>query len=67
MADFTWLPANRAAPEHVGAVFATGGARKCRCQAMKVPGWIWRDTTQGERDAALVEQPGCGAAWFDEP
>ena len=46
MPDFTWLPANQAATEDVEAVFATGGAHKCRCQALKVPGWIWRDTTQ---------------------
>jgi hypothetical protein len=41
-------------------VFETGGVRKCRCQALKVPGWIWRDTTQEQRDAALLEQAGCG-------
>jgi hypothetical protein len=62
MPDFTWLPANQAAPEDVDSVFATGGAHKCRCQALKVPGWIWRDTTQDERDAALVEQTACGTA-----
>ena len=39
-----------------------GGARRCRCQALKVPGWIWRDTTQVERDAALLEQAGCGTS-----
>lgn len=42
MPEFTWLPANRAAVEDVEAVFATSGAAKCRCQALKVPGWIWR-------------------------
>lgn len=41
-------------------MFATGGARKCRCQALKVPGWIWRDTTQEQRDDALLEQTACG-------
>jgi GNAT superfamily N-acetyltransferase len=40
--------------------FGTGGARKCRCQALKTPGWIWRDTTQEQRDAAQLEQTGCG-------
>jgi len=25
-----------------------------------VPGWIWRDTTQEQRDAALLEQTACG-------
>lgn len=60
MPDFTWLPANEATPEHLEAVFATGTAQKCRCQAYKVPGWIWRDTTQEQRDVALVEQAACG-------
>jgi hypothetical protein len=27
-----------------------------------VPGWIWRDTTQEQRDAALLEQTACGTA-----
>ncbi|SDP55728.1 hypothetical protein SAMN04489867_2911 [Pedococcus dokdonensis] len=62
MPEFSWRPANEAAPEDVEAVFDTGGARKCRCQAYKVPGWIWRDTTQEQRDAALVEQTACGTA-----
>ena len=60
MPDFTWRPAHEAAVEDVEAVFATGGAAKCRCQALKVPGWIWRDTTQEERDAALLAQTACG-------
>ena len=60
MPEFTWLPANEATPEDVEAVFATGGARKCRCQNWKVPGWIWRDTTQEQRDVAQVEQTACG-------
>lgn len=60
MPDFSWLPANQAEPEHVEAVLGTGGAGKCRCQGLKVPGWIWRDTTQEQRDAALVEQTACG-------
>jgi len=42
------------------AVFEAGGARKCRCQALKVEGWIWRDSTQEQRDSALLEQAGCG-------
>ena len=25
-----------------------------------MPGWIWRDTTQEQRDAALLEQTACG-------
>jgi len=58
--EFTWRPANEATTEDVTAVFDAGGARKCRCQALKVPGWIWRDTTQEQRDAAQLEQTGCG-------
>ena len=41
-------------------MFDTSGARNCRCQALKCAGWIWRDTTQEQRDAALLEQAGCG-------
>ncbi len=37
-----------------------GGAAKCRCQGLKVEGWIWRDSTQEEREAALVAQTACG-------
>ena len=60
MPAFTWLPANEATDEHVEAVLGSGGSARCRCQAYKVPGWIWRDTTQEQRDAALVEQTACG-------
>lgn len=60
MAEFTWRPANEATTDDVEAVFATGGARKCRCQGLKAPGWIWRDTTQSEREDALVQQTACG-------
>ena len=60
MTEFTWLPANRATPEDVEAVLGAGGAARCRCQALKVPGWIWRDSTQEEREAALVAQTACG-------
>ena len=62
MPEFTWLPANRASVDDVEAVFGSGSARQCRCQALKVPGWIWRDTTQEQRDAALLEQTACGTA-----
>ncbi|MBF4161506.1 GNAT family N-acetyltransferase [Nocardioides acrostichi] len=60
MPAFAWLPANRATRDDVAAVLGAGGAAKCRCQALKVAGWIWRDTTQQQRDAALVEQTACG-------
>lgn len=60
MSQFTWRPANLASNEDVAAVFDTSGASKCRCQGLKVPGWIWRDTNQEQRDAAQLEQTGCG-------
>ncbi len=62
-AAFTWLPASRATDEDVEAVLGPGGASgaaKCRCQRLKVEGWIWRDSTQEEREAALVAQTACG-------
>ncbi len=54
MPEFSWLPAHQASVEDVEVLFPTGVARKCRCQALKVPGWIWRDSTQEEREAALL-------------
>ncbi len=60
MPEFTWRPANEATTEDVEAVFDTGGARRCRCQALKAPGWIWRDTTQEQRDTALLDLTRCG-------
>lgn len=62
MPEFTWRPANEAKTEDVEAVFGAGGARRCRCQALKVPGWIWRDTTQQQRERALLEQAGCATS-----
>ena len=59
-AAFTWLPANRATDADVEAVLGAGGAAKCRCQGLKVEGWIWRDSTQEGREAALVAQTACG-------
>lgn len=61
MPAFTWRPANEASTDDVEAVFASGGARKCRCQALKVEGWIWHDSTQEEREAALLKQVACGS------
>ena len=54
MPEFTWRPANEATTEDLEAVFDAGGARKCRCQALKVSGWIWRDTNQQEPYAAIM-------------
>ncbi len=62
MPAFSWVPANQASTEDVEAVFAASGAGKCRCQALKVQGWIWTDSTQEERAAALLEQTACGTA-----
>lgn len=47
MPEFSWRPANDATSEDVEVVFDAGGARKCRCQALKVPGWIWREAGSG--------------------
>ena len=60
MPEFTWRPANEAATGDVLTVFDAGGARRCRCQGLKTEGWIWRDTTQEQRDAALLDQTACG-------
>ena len=63
MPDFTWVPANRGHGRRTSRRSSPRAApHKCRCQALKVPGWIWRDTTQEQRDAALVEQTACGTA-----
>ena len=60
MPEFSWRPANEAETTDVLAVFDGGGARRCRCQGLKVEGWIWRDSTQEQRDAALLDQTACG-------
>jgi hypothetical protein len=36
--EFWWRPANDATSADVEAVFDAGGAQKCRCQALQVPG-----------------------------
>ena len=60
-AQVTVVPANRASWEDLQAVFGTADyACRCQCQRLKVPGWIWRDSTLAERIAALREQTGCG-------
>ena len=60
MAEFSWLPAHRADPQDVETVFGSGSAARCRCQGYKVEGWIWRDSTQEEREEALRRQTACG-------
>ncbi|GAA4440693.1 GNAT family N-acetyltransferase [Phytohabitans houttuyneae] len=54
------VPANEASWEDVTAVVGSSYAGRCRCQRFKVMGWIWRDSTQQERDEALREQTHCG-------
>jgi GNAT superfamily N-acetyltransferase len=55
------VPANEASWEDVEAVFGTADyAGLCRCQRLKVRGWIWRDSTLEERTVMLQEQTACG-------
>jgi GNAT superfamily N-acetyltransferase len=54
------VPANEVSWDDLSAIFDTGDARHCRCQRFKVPGWIWRDSTQDERVAAQRTQTACG-------
>ena len=57
----TIVPANEASWDDLVAVFGTADyAGRCRCQRLKVRGWMWRDSTEEERSAMLREQTGCG-------
>jgi GNAT superfamily N-acetyltransferase len=57
----TIVPANQASWEDVEAIFGTADyCGRCRCQALKVIPWIWRDSTQHQRTTALQEQTACG-------
>lgn len=57
------VPANLATWADLTAVFGTGDyAARCRCQRLKIEGWIWRDSTFDERVAMQQEQTHC-----DEP
>ena len=59
--EVTVVPANEASWDDLAAVFGTADyACRCRCQRFKVVGWVWRDTTQEERDAMQREQTACG-------
>jgi len=53
------VPANQASWDDLTAIFSADYAARCLCQRFKVPGWIWRDTTQDERTASLCAQTGC--------
>jgi len=54
------VPANEASWDDITAVLSTSYPGRCRCQRFKVVGWMWRDSTQEERDAALRAQTACG-------
>jgi GNAT superfamily N-acetyltransferase len=58
--QLTIVPANEASWDDLDAVFGANDPNQCRCQRLKVPGWIWRDTTQVERIEMLREQTACG-------
>lgn len=55
------VPANEASWDDLLAIFGTTDyPGRCHCQARKVRGWIWRDSTQEERTAMLRAQTACG-------
>ncbi|WP_116947800.1 GNAT family N-acetyltransferase [Jiangella endophytica] len=57
------VPANEASWHDLTLVFGTADyAARCRCQRLKVEGWIWRDTTLDERVERQQAQTNC-----DEP
>jgi GNAT superfamily N-acetyltransferase len=56
------VPANEAPWDDIAAIFGTTDyAGRCQCQRLKVPGWIWRDSTQEQRTAALRAQTAAGS------
>jgi len=57
--ELTVVPANEASWEDLRAVFDASDPGQCACQRYKVIGWIWRDSTQPERTAALRTQTAC--------
>lgn len=59
----TAVPANEASWDDLVAIFGRADySGRCQCQRFKVPGWIWRDSTQEERTAMLRTQTACGDA-----
>jgi hypothetical protein len=55
------VPVNEASWDDLVAVFGTGDcAALCRCQRLKIHGWIWRDSTLEERTAMQRAQTRCG-------
>lgn len=55
------VPANHVSWSDLVAIFGTSDyPARCQCQRFKVAGWIWRDSTQEQRTAALRAQTACG-------
>ncbi len=55
------VPASEAPWDELAAIFGTADyPGRCQCQRFKVPGCLWRDTTQEERIAMLRAQTACG-------
>ncbi|MFD0743007.1 GNAT family N-acetyltransferase [Phytohabitans flavus] len=59
------VPANEASWEDLTSILGTSYAGRCHCQWFKVPGWLWRDSTQEERTAAFRAQAACGTPSAD--
>jgi GNAT superfamily N-acetyltransferase len=58
--QLTVVPANEASWDDIVAIFGTRDyPGRCQCQRFKVPGWIWRDSTQEERTEMLRVQTAC--------
>jgi len=57
--QLTIVPANQASWEDLDAIFGSSDPGRCRCQRFKVAGWIWHETTQDQRTAALRCQTAC--------
>jgi GNAT superfamily N-acetyltransferase len=54
------VPANEASWDDLRAIFGKADyPARCLCQRLKVAGWIWRDSTQDQREAALRSQTAC--------
>ena len=59
--DLMIVPANQASWDDLVAIFGTADySGRCQCQRFKVPGWIWRDSTQEHRTGMLRTPTGCG-------
>jgi GNAT superfamily N-acetyltransferase len=59
--QLTVVPANEASWDELAAIFGNADyPGLCQCQRFKVPGWIWRDSTQEERIAMFRVQTACG-------